>query len=392
MQLDNERKFTDPQVSPSNPRKQDLKKKWYVWFRFFDADTGKVKQFRFIKGINQYDTLAERVLEANALKETLKEELQNGWSPIDGYPERFFDNPIVIYSLQEAIDYVLKIKEQTLRKKSMYAYKYITALFLDWLTANNMNYLQVKAFTNQKAQQYMDWMLMKKKYSGRTFNDHLIVLRTFFNCFMDRDWCTKNPFRSVKRKSQVVGRNQAYTESEKSLLDKTLYDRDRRMYFFTQIMFHCFIRRTELTMLKVKHIDLLNRTITIPGEGAKNKHQESVVIPKGLEPVLREMELHNYASEDFVFGRKMLTGPKQFSNPNHISTRHNDIVKELGIDLQKGLYSHKHSGVCAYYYATGKDLYALLRQLRHRDLSTTQIYLKSLGLVDNVTFRDVMVA
>jgi integrase/recombinase XerD len=380
--------YTEPKISPARPKASDMQLAWYVWFRFFDASSNSWKQLRFKKGINEISIYKDRLAEANALKQAIKEELQDGWNPLakDHVPT------IMIYSLEEAINYILKIKSATLKIKTRYAYTYIIGLFLEWLKAKNLSSSLTKSFTGAMAQEYMDWMLLKKGYSGRTFNDHLIVLRTFFNCFMERDWILKNPFRTVKRKTQTIGRNLAYTDAEKSLIEKHLYDNDRRLYYFTQFIYHCFIRRTEMTSLKIKHIDLVNKTIVIPGENAKNKHQESVVIPRGLESVIEEMQLHRYSSESYLFGRRLLTCEKQYKNPNWISTRHNEIIKKIGIDQQKGLYSWKHTGVCNYYYATGKDLYALMRQLRHRDISTTQISLKSMGLIQNDAMRNALVA
>lgn len=136
---------------------------------------------------------------------------------------------------------------------------------------------------------------------------------------------------------------------------------------------------------------MINKTIVIPGENTKNKHQESVVIPNGLEKVINEMELHQYPADEFVFGRRLLTCSVQYKNPNWISTRHNDIVKKLKMDPEKGLYSWKHTGVCNYYNVM-KDPYAIMRQLRHRDLNTTMIYLKSMGLIQNDAFRNAQVA
>lgn len=73
--------------------------------------------------------------------------------------------------------------------------------------------------------------------------------------------------------------------------------------------------------------------------------------------------------------------------PPDKTTRHNTITKGLGIDTEKGLYSWKHSGACAAYQVLNGDMYSLMRQLRHSELTTTQIYLKSLGLVDNAAIR-----
>lgn len=374
--------FTDPKICPVS---LDISKDWYVWFRFFDGATWK--QLRYKRDLNCFKTLRERLPQANALKQLLKEELESGWNPIIKASEQ----PIRIYSIQEAITHIMNIKTATLSKKSKEAYTYITKLLLAWLDSQTKLNLHVKRFSSAMAQEYMDQLLLKKKYSGRTFNDHLIILRTFFNCFIEREWIERNPFRSVKKKTQTIGRNLAYTDSEKELLEKTLIEKNIRLYCLTQFMYHCFIRRTEMTFLKVKHIDKINHTIIIPGENAKNRHQESVVIPMGLEPVIAAMELEKYSSEDYLFGRGLKTCSRPIKNPNWLSTWHNDIVKSLGIDPQKGLYSWKHSGVCRYYTRT-KDIYSIMRQLRHRDMKTTEIYLKSLGLIMNDTFRNAMVA
>lgn len=383
--------FTEPKISPAEPESSDMAKDWYVWFRFFDVsepDADKQwKQLRYKKGINEFKNFRERLAEANALKQALKEELQDGWNPL--VKDRL--HVIKIYSIEEALNHVLHIKEMTLKTKTRYAYKYIINLFLEWLKLKGLNVFAIKRFTPGLAQEYMDWMLMKKKYSGRTFNDHLIVLRTFFNCFVERDWILKNPFRSVKKKTQTIGRNLAYTDNERTLLENTLIENDKRLYYFSQIMFHCFIRRSEMTSIKVKHIDMINKTIVIPGENAKNKQQESVVIPKGLEPIIEQMQLGKYSSEDYLFGRKLLTGPVKYKNANWITSRHAAFVRKLNIDTEKNLYSWKHTGVCCYYNAT-KDPYAIMRQLRHRDLNTTMIYLKSMGLIQNDAFRNAMVA
>lgn len=386
MRLSVTKLYTEPKCSPAQPKSSDMSKDWYVWFRFFDGKNWK--QLRYKKGINEFKVYKQRLAEMNALKQALKDELLAGWNPLVPHQVR----TIQIYSLEEGFSHILNVKGKTVRTKTWYAYKYITGLFMGWLRLQQLDQTGIQQFTGAQAQEYMDYLLLKKQFSGRTFNDHLIVLRTFFNCFVEREWITKNPFRTVETKTTTIGRNLAYTEAEKELLIKTLLEKDIRMYFFTQIMFHCFIRRTEMTAIKVKDVDLVNKTIIIPGETAKNNSQESVVIPKGLLPVLKQMELFKYRSEDYVFGRRLLTGPVKYKNPNWISSRHTEITKALRIDSQKGLYSWKHSGVCAYYYATGKDLYALLRQLRHRDLSTTQVYLKSLGLIQNETFANAIVA
>jgi integrase len=381
---DNSKNYTDPKISPET---LDISVDWYVWFRYQDAVTGNWKQKRYKGGLNTYKSLRKRLPEAHALRDALAEQLKAGWRP-----DNVSQVTIHIYSIGQAFQFILNIKNQTLKPKSQSTYKHIVKLFTDWTTSKELTDTSLKHFTSKQAQDYMDHLLLEKKYSGRTFNDHLIILRTLFNCFVEREWIVKNPFRAVKKKTATIGRNHAYGEFEKLRLEQYLKANDIRLYYFTRFMEHSFIRRTEMTFLQVKHVDLLNSTITIPGDSAKNDHQESVVITLGLEPIIAAMELHRYSPEDYLFGRYLQTGPNRYKNPNGISTRHNKIVKALGIGSEKGLYSWKHTGVCKSYYTTGKDVYAIMRQLRHRDFNTTQIYLKSLGLIQNDVFRNSMVA
>jgi integrase len=147
-----------------------------------------------------------------------------------------------------------------------------------------------------------------------------------------------------------------------------------------------------MVRIKVSDVDLHNKTIIIPGNDAKNDMQESVVIPVGLEPIFKEMRIEHLPPDFYIFGKHLYPSEIPYMHVDHISGRHNKFPKQLKMDQRKGLYSWKHTGVCDYYYATGKDVYALMRQLRHKSLETTMIYLKSLGLIQNDSFRKAMVA
>ena len=52
--------------------------------------------------------------------------------------------------------------------------------------------------------------------------------------------------------------------------------------------------------------------------------------------------------------------------------------------FKKGINNYKKFRDRLAYFATNKDVYALMRQLRHKELSTTMIYLKNLGLIQKI--------
>lgn len=372
--------WTEPKLCSYN---YDLTKMWFVSFDFTDTLTGTVIRKQFRGPINKYKTKVERVSMANSLIRYWKLELKAGWNP---FSEKS-DLPIVRPRIKEAFNTILEIKKTSCGKRTAESYSHVINNFGLWLEASRIHTIFIDQFDGFQARAYMDFLAIKKGYSGRTFNDKLVVLSTFCNCMVDRDWITKNPFRKIKKLPVEVGRNIAYSDEEKKLLKEYLQMHDIQMYYFTQFIYYCFIRRSELTRLKIENINWKDMSIIIPSSASKNKKQESVVIPDSFVKLLKEMKLEDLPGDWYIFGRELKPGLVQYINYNHISARHNKIAKDLGIDTQKGLYSWKHSGVCALYPRLQGDVYALMRQLRHSELTTTQIYLKSLGLVDNAAIR-----
>ena len=372
--------YTDPTLCHYS---FDLSKDWFVYFDYTDQLTGKTVRKQYRGGINYAKTKDERITQGNALKAFWKQQLKAGWNPF----ARSTDIPVTQPTITQAFDMILALKQTSCGERTIQTYRHVCKIFKEWLEKNRMDGIYLHQFDHTHARTYMDYLTLKKGYSGRTFNDQLTVLSTFFNCMIDREWVTKSPFKKVKKLPVEIGRNIAFSEVERELLKQHLYQHDRNLYYFTQFIYYCFIRRSELTRLKVSNIDFVNMSIVIPSDASKNKKQESVVIPDSFVPILKEMQLDRLPQSWFIFGRKMEPGAVQYKNYNHISSRHNKISNDLGIDSQKGLYSWKHSGVCALYPVLNGDVYALMRQLRHSELTTTQIYLKSLGLADNSAIR-----
>lgn len=373
--------WTEPVLCTYN---YDLSRPWFVYFDYTDTLTQTTIRRQFRGPINKKHTKEERILYGKALKEYWKLQLKTGWNPF----EEKGDIPMVRPRIDEAFKLILELKAMNCGKRTMESYRHVVKLFLEWLSSIRLDHIFAQQFTIHHARMYMDHLGIKKGYSGRTYNDHLRTLSTFFNSMIEREWVDKSPFRKIKRAPVTVGRNIAFSDEERELLKTHLYNNDRPMYYFTQFVYYCYIRRSELTRLKIENIDFVEGTIIIPSAASKNKKQESVVIPASFVDIIHEMNLRSLPKNWYIFGRRMKPGPDQYVNYNHISTRHNTIAKELGIETDRGLYSWKHSGVCKAYYATNGDIYSIMRQCRHSDISTTQIYLKSLGLVDNSVIRE----
>ena len=377
--------WSEPELCTYN---LDLSQPWFVYFDVKNELTGQVLRKQFRGGINYYVTKEDRLRQGKALQEYWKGQLKSGhYNPFEkGHKQTPIEIP---GTLAEALEKVLALKKSSLKKKSFRNYSNIHDMFMEWLRSYHYDKLRLYQFQAPMAQAYMDYLLIEKEYSGKTHNNQHGILHSFFGMMMlpGRKWIEINPFAGIAMLPEDQGDNIPYTEEERKEITKYLRKHDRRMYYAINFLFHCYIRKTELTTIRVGHIDWVNKTIRINASDAKNRIQDCVTIPEAFMPILLEMGLDLAPKHYYIFGKKMETVAEQMTRPDDISDKYLEHKKAMGYLAGDGktFYSWKHTGAIAYWNVI-KDPYALMRQLRHADLKTTMIYLRSLGLNPNAPY------
>lgn len=376
--------YTEPQLCNYDG---DLSKPWFVYFDVTDPNTGVTIRKQFRGGINHIKSREERTLEGNALRKFWKLKLEQG-----------LYNPFVKDTLQvveipkdvpAAVKKVIDLKRTSLKNKSIRNYNDVSNMFIRWLTARGLAKIKLYQFNSTHAQAYLDYLLIERKYSGKSHNNQLGILKIIFNQMKapGRKWVEENPFHGIAELPEELGKNLAYTEREIKILTEHFKQHDKRMYYAINFTFHCFIRKSELVTIRVGDIDWENLTIKLNSADTKNRMQDSVTITDGLHKVLLEMGLDLAPKHYFIFGKGMETCEQQCKRPDDISDRHKRGKDALGFKEDgKAFYSWKHTGVIAYWKQV-KDIYYMMRQLRHHDMKVTMVYMKSLGLMPNEAFR-----
>lgn len=384
--------WTEPQLCTYG---EDTAKPWFVYFDITDPNTGETLRKQFRGGINYWPGKEDRLREGNALLSMWKKKLENGLYnpfrrqgvPIDPAPE----------NISEAVKKILELKFKTLKKSSRKSYRTIGNMFLEWLEQKRLHKLKLHAFGDQLAQQYLDYLVLEKKYNGKTHNNQRSILHALFTEITSKKrWksiLAENPFSDIPELPEDIGKNMAYTDTEVKTLADHFKKYDRRMYYAINFTYHGFIRKTELCELQVKQVDWNNMTIRLNSGEVKNRIQDSITITEGLHQIMLEMGLDMAPPDYYIFGRDMQTCPAKCNRPDDISERHRELKIDAGLVATDGkaYYSWKHTGVIAYWREI-KDIYYMMRQLRHSDMKTTMIYLKSLGLMPNEAFRSARVS
>ena len=226
---------------------------------------------------------------------------------------------------------------------------------------------------------------LKKRYSPVTVRNKLLSLKAIFSHYK------RNPFDNIKanysRKDSDF--NQPFSDYERAEIETYLQEQDERLFLFTRFIFYAFIRPKELISLKVKDIDLRTRTIKVSGKVSKNKRSAAVPIIKPLFDLILKHGLLNYPANFFLFGQNLKPGEKRAAM-NEANNRHREALKALNLyrERETVLYSWKHTGNINLYLVK-PDLKLLQQMNRHAEVSTTEIYLRRLGLFLNSAAFDV---
>lgn len=365
--------YTPPKLYSANG---DITKDWYVYLTY------NKKQYRYKLGINLIKNRKEREAEGRAIIAALTIKLNSGWNPETKETEGRQDITIV-----DAIAEILSIKKSYITARSFKTYYDQTNLFKKWLTLNRYDHLYTHNFTDTHARKYFDWLLTYKRYCGKTYNGHLTCLRTFFNAMVDRGMIKQSPLIGFKPARQDSGKNVAYTPEDEAKLIKFMQADDFGFYFATRVVRYCFLRRSELIRLQVKHIRWQNKTIIIPSENSKSRIQDSVTIPKSLEKLFEKSGILGMDSDTYLFGKNFKPSSERMKRIDDLSDKQRVVNKENNIRPECTFYSWKHTGVVDLYNHT-KDAYIVMRQCRHSDIKMTMIYLRSLGCGINEQVRD----
>lgn len=371
--------FTEPRICDCGG---DITKQWYVYFTCTDLIRKETKQFRYKLGINRVKEIRKRKKVAKEAVEAIKDLLYNdGFNPFEKSVQG--DKRILLDCLRE----MREIKKVSVRLRTRQSYKHAVDLLSRWMDKKNLSKMEVGDFEKKHAIEFADWLQKEKSYTGKTVNNTIGHLKSLFYMLVHREICKGNPFSAVKKLKEEEGKNVAFTSDEVDKVLKYMKKANLRLYYATQFVRYGFIRKTELTGLKVGNINLKSHTITIPADISKNRKHDSVTIPQSLEKIILEMGLDKADPDLYIFGKGLQTCNRKEMRTADISNAHREIIEALGMRKELIFYGWKHTG-CVELYNKVRDPYVVCRQCRHSDIRMTMRYLRSLGLGINEAVRD----
>ena len=357
----------------------DLSKRWYVYYYIETVPgSGKFKREReFGNGydfgsINSLHSKKERHAAAKLVRDDINELLAAGWRPGESLPTTLQQDLDLPLTVREAFQQAAQqLKAERLGERTLEMYASVTGRFLGWLDEHEPN-LQLKDLTRRHIKDYLSGV--RKKWSDKTHNNHRSAIARYLRAITEElELIEINPADSVRcitiRDSELYN---ILTEEELTSVATWCQERGEQQYWlFLQLILYMYLRPGELRLMRVRHINLKKRQITLEAEISKNDRAEPVYIPEFLAAELGQW-IRGACRDHFVFTTDHRPGQNHVGI-NYFRKRWLKIRRDLKLDKELKQYGMKHTGGVMLYEQT-KDLLLVSGQMRHKDLNTTKRY------------------
>ena len=241
-------------------------------------------------------------------------------------------------------------------------------------------------------------------------NSYLTKLKAIFEEFMPGKHYELNPFNKLKLAKEETQRNKPYSISQGKQAWEML-KAEPELLLMVKLIYHCFLRVTEVVNLRAEHLHLDSRQIFVSGDIAKGGREKWVILPPSLsetlqtyskdlkgnerlflnwrfdnksnirylpesfEPTPQAMKALFPDKEDKWIEKACKVRPTPIVE-TAISRRYNNCLQRSGFEFNgESFYSWKHTGMISA-LLSGYNMVFVSGQAGHSDYSTTQEYLK----------------
>jgi integrase len=362
----------------------DIKKQWYVYYSFKNSE-GKYQRFKVFEDINSEPTKAGRYDLANYYKNVINLWLEEGNSPFEK-SDTPNENQNIISCIDRFLEFIAngKLRHNTKRK-----YKIELTVFKDWVLKAGVNHLKIGEIKKQHIFDFIEAIKKRNIKSGKTVNHYLNDLRRFFNHYIDNydDYLERNPAAKITRDPVQEKGNIAYTEAEFKSIKEWCLSHDPYLWLVCQVIYYTGLRNeAELLQMRIGDFDIKNKLFFVEAWISKSNIRQSAPIYPEFSELLESLNLSEYPTDYYLFGRGDKPGPVRVGVDN-FARRFRPLKKELGFGDEYGLYALKSTRAC-HLFDDGAPIRDIQTLFRHADPMITMKYLKSLGRVERGRILD----
>lgn len=369
---------------PTNQEKAVLVKgqRWYIKYYQVNPATGLRERFRETFDLNRVKDLEERESIAKQHLRQLNAKLALGFPFEEAYSTLPNETNILA-----ALEVAKKVCCDSDRENTNRNIRSMCNIFTEFLELEGLTGLTIGSFKKSHAVAFMDYAVFHREVEPRTYNNYKERLTSIFKALKKRGYCQQNHFKKFKKKKVHGKQRRAFSEKERTIVAEHISQTDAWLTLGMLLQYHCFLRPIELRRLRFYMINLEEGTIRLTGAETKNRDNEIVTIPDDIAELLQAYNFQQYHPTWLVFGEGGHPHPDKPCGHGLYWERHRNalqLLHEKGKLLNiKGLsyYSWKDTGAMEL-FKKKVNMLEIMKQLRHKDLATTQKYCQSLYIIN----------
>lgn len=270
-------------------------------------------------------------------------------------------------------EFILDCQSRNLAQVTINNYKQNIGYFSNYLTENKISFSDI---TSDTIKQYITYLQANTSRNTTSINTLLRHVKTFLNYCYEQGYIAQVKIRSLKVDSNIKN---IYTDTDiKKLLVKPNLNNcgyaELRSWAIINLLVSTGIRRSSLVNIKLSDIDFKQDTIRLTH--TKSRKLQVIKISPTLEKALKLWLTYRIDKSDYLFTTEQ--GAKL--NPSSLTNNIYKYNKSRGVSITSiHAFRHYFSIKCV---EGGLDIFLIAKLLGHGDISTTQIYLKSLNQFD----------
>lgn len=249
-------------------------------------------------------------------------------------------------TLEEAFEFVIKIKSKTVSERTVKDYSNRLKKFKTWINDNYPDLQFIHEISKKHFSEFLNDILIKT--SARNRNNYRADLAALFQTLEDNDIVETNEIKKIKALKSMPNRHQRYSQDQQEEIFEYLTEKDPILLLYIKFVSYNFLRPIEVNRLRIKDIDLKNKRIQFK---AKNSPLKTKIIP---ELLFKELpDLSDLDPEYFLFTPDKIGGQWETTETNrrdNFTKRFKKVVKDhFGLDKNFSIYSFRHTFITKLY-------------------------------------------
>jgi integrase len=363
-------------------------KYWYVYYYFRNPETGALdskSKFVVKHNINRLDSIAERKKYGKNLIEVYTELLASGFNPYEKQRTTDITDLEKSYNLNDALDYALEQKKQSVASNTYKDWESRTNKFKDFAKKSGFLNYPCQSITTKHFIVFLN-NLEDKGLNSKTINNYRACLSSLFSLLVNDLVIENNPLSVIKKRKTNPVKNKPFTPEQINEIKIYLEKHDPVLLDYIRFVGYAFLRPVEICRIKVGDVHLKDNILYVKTKTEKVSH---IFIIDALKEVI-EKRLHlTTAKNDFLITPTKKAGPwpvGETTKTKHFSDAFKKVKKKFDFSDDYSIYSFRHSFALDIYKSFINEglseTEAQLKMLpitRHKSLSGLRNYLRDIG-------------